>query len=76
MTTLLSLVIYSITSTKLVYVQVEVIMKLAEDEGKDAKTFLKQQPFARPGELFSPDIGPTSFFFMNNNQAFLYLHNE
>ena len=51
-------------------------MKLAEDEGKDAKTFLKQQPFARPGELFSPDIGPTSFFFMNNNQAFLYLHNE
>ena len=26
------------------------IMKLAEDEGKDSRAFLKQQPFAKPGK--------------------------
>ena len=32
--------------------QVTVIKNLAEEEGKDSKAFLKQQPFAKPGEIF------------------------
>lgn len=31
------------------FLQVTVIKNLAQEEGKDAKAFLKQQPFAKPG---------------------------
>lgn len=31
--------------------QVTVIKNLAEEEKKDAKAFLKQQPFAKPGNI-------------------------
>ena len=30
--------------------QVTVIKNLAQEEGKDTKAFLKQQPFAKPGD--------------------------
>ena len=30
--------------------QVIVIKNLAQEEGKDTKAFLKQQPFAKPGD--------------------------
>ena len=31
--------------------QVNVITKLADEEGKNPKAFLRQQPFAKPGEF-------------------------
>ena len=31
------------------FLQVTVIKNLAQEEGKDTKAFLKQQPFAKPG---------------------------
>lgn len=32
------------------FLQVTVIQNLAQEEGKDTKAFLKQQPFAKPGD--------------------------
>ena len=32
------------------FLQVTVIKNLAQEEGKDTKAFLKQQPFAKPGD--------------------------
>ena len=37
------------------FLQVTVIKNLAEEEKKDAKAFLKQQPFAKPGTFVRND---------------------
>jgi hypothetical protein len=31
--------------------QINVVIKMAEDDGKDVGVFLKQQPFAKPGTI-------------------------
>ena len=36
--------------------QVTVIKNLAKEEGKDPNSFLKQQPFAKPGESFVNEV--------------------
>lgn len=38
------------------FLQVTVIKNLAEEEKKDTKAFLKQQPFAKPGDIYSTYI--------------------
>lgn len=34
------------------FLQINIVDKMAKEEGKDVNAFLKQQPFAKPGNLF------------------------
>jgi len=45
------LYIYNFSFIFVLVLQVTVIKNLAEEEKKDTKAFLKQQPFAKPGNI-------------------------
>ena len=52
-----SVVSYTLYYVQLIlFLQITVIKNLAEEEKKDTKAFLKQQPFAKPGDIYSTYI--------------------